>query len=56
VIVFVLSYYILCFVIFYYYPLEANLFSNERERGREYRWERKRGGAGRNRGETVIRI
>ena len=44
--VFVLSYYI----VFYYYPLEACLLSNEREKGSRSRWEGRWGGTGRSRG------
>jgi hypothetical protein len=49
VLVFVLSY-----LIFYYYPLEACLFSSERQRRGGPRWEGRWRETGRNREKTAI--
>jgi hypothetical protein len=44
------------FVLLYLYPSEACLFSNERQKGSGFRWERRRGGTGRAKEEIIIKI
>lgn len=60
---FILSYFcvlelvFLCYIIFYYYPLEAHLFSNERKKGSDL--DRRRGReilGGVEEAETIVRI
>jgi hypothetical protein len=49
VLVFVLLY----FVLFYYYPIQAHLFSNERQKGSGSGWERRWGGPARSKGRET---
>lgn len=41
---------------FYYYSLEARLFSSERQKGSGFRWAERRGVTGRNRGGNLSSV